>query len=239
MGKGFLEFIEDADPDVLCIQETKIQEKQLTQELRNPLGYFSEWSFADRAGYSGTATFSKVKAGRVVKELDREGFGHEGRLLLTEFDDFVLVNVYIPNGGRGPDLVKFKLDFYDEMLEMLEKLRAEGKNVIVCGDFNTAHKPVDLARPRENENVTGFLPIERAWLDKFVAAGYVDVFRELNPDAIDSYTWWSYRSGARERNVGWRIDYFFVNKEFLPRVKKAWILSDVHGSDHCPIGLEI
>lgn len=239
MDKGFLDFLEKESPDALCIQESKIQEKQLTQELRNPLGYFSEWSFAQRPGYSGTATFSKVKANYVAHGLGRDGFDHEGRMVVTEFDEFVLVNVYIPNGGRGPDLVKFKLDFYDEMLGMLEKLRAEGKNLVICGDFNTAHKEVDIARPSENENVSGFLPVERAWLDKFVAAGYVDVFRELNPDAIDAYTWWSYRSGARERNVGWRIDYFFVNREFLPHVKKAWILADVNGSDHCPIGLEV
>jgi len=239
MKKDFLGFLEKEDPDVLCVQETKIRGKQLTQELLNPLGYYSHWSHAERAGYSGTAIFSKEKPKQVIYELGRDGFDHEGRMIVSEFDGFTVVNVYIPNGGRGPELVKFKLDYYDEMLEMLEKLRSEGHNLVVCGDFNTAHHPIDLARPRENEKTTGFLPVERAWLDKFVAAGYVDTFRHLNPDKAGAYTWWSYRSGARERNVGWRIDYFFVNEEFLPHVKDAFILADAMGSDHCPIGIEL
>jgi exodeoxyribonuclease III len=244
MKKGFLEFLEAEEPDALCLQETKIKEAQLTQELQNPLGYFSNWAHAERAGYSGVVTFSKERPETVQIELGNGKHDNEGRLVLTEFgggsgDGFVLVNVYIPNGGRGEDRIKFKLDYYDEMLDVLEKLRRDGKNVVVCGDFNTAHHPIDLARPRENEKVTGFLPVERAWLDKFTAAGWVDVFRHLHPDEYDAYTWWSFRSGARERNVGWRIDYFFVNEEFLGKVKKAWILSDVYGSDHCPIGLEL
>jgi exodeoxyribonuclease III len=256
--KDFLGIIEREDPDVICLQESKIQAHQLTQEMRdlrsmlNPMGYFSEWAHAERAGYSGVVTFSKEKPRQVVRELSGvsesmgKRFDDEGRLIITEFfpegrpqDGFTLVNVYIPNGGRGPDLVKFKLDYYDAMLDMLEKLRREGHNLVICGDFNTAHHPIDLARPRENENVTGFLPVERAWLDKFEAAGYVDTFRHFNPEEAGAYTWWSYRSAARERNVGWRIDYFFVNEEFLPQVKSSRIRSDIFGSDHCPLELVI
>ena len=239
MKKGFLDFLEEEGADALCLQETKIKEGQLTQEMMNPLGYFSNWAHAEKAGYSGVATFSKERPEAVQVELGNGRHDGEGRLVMTEFEDFVLVNVYIPNGGRGEDRIKFKLDYYDEMLDMLEKLRKAGKNVVVCGDFNTAHNPIDLARPRENEKNTGFLPVERAWLDKFTKAGWVDVFRHLHPETYDAYTWWSFRSGARERNVGWRIDYFFVNEEMLDKVKKAWILSDVMGSDHCPIGLEL
>jgi len=239
MQKEFLDFLEKEDPDVLCVQETKIKEAQLTQELLNPLGYYSVWSHAERAGYSGVATFSKVKAKAVQKELGNGVHDGEGRLLVTEFEGFTLVNVYVPNGGRGDDRIQFKLDYYDEMLDMLKKRRKKGENVIICGDFNTAHKAIDLARPRENENVTGFLPVERAWLDKFTGMGWVDTFREKHPEKYDAYTWWSYRSAARERNVGWRIDYFFVNEEALGLVKKAWILDEVLGSDHCPIGLEL
>ena len=237
--KGFLDLLERESPDALCVQETKISPTQITQELQNPAGYYSQWVSANRPGYSGVATFSKQKPLHVQKELGNGRHDSEGRLLLTEFPNFVLVNVYIPNGGLGDHRIQYKLDYYDEMLDFLERLRAKGKNLVICGDINTAHEEIDLARPKENENVTGFLPVERAWLDKFIAAGYVDTFRHFHPEEFDAYTWWSYRSGARVRNVGWRIDYFFVNKEFLPHVKKAWILSSVGGSDHCPIGLEI
>ncbi len=239
LGKDFLGFMERSDPDVLCIQESKIQPSQLTQEMLNPLGYYSEWTCADRPGYSGVATFSKVKAKHVQKELGNGRHDGEGRLLLTEFDGFTLVNLYLPNGGQGDHRIAYKLDYYDELLDFLERLRKQGHNLVICGDFNTAHTEIDLAHPKENEDVTGFLPVERAWLDKFIAAGYVDTFRHFHPDEPDNYTWWSYRTAARKRNVGWRIDYFFVNKEFLPHVKRSWILSEVEGSDHCPIGLEI
>lgn len=244
--KGFVEFMEREKPDVLCVQETKIQPVQLTQELQNPLGYYSEWVSADRPGYSGVASFSREKPVHVQKELGNGRHDGEGRLLLTEYNapgmpggTVTVVNLYIPNGGQGDHRISYKLDYYDELLDFLERLRKAGKNLVICGDFNTAHTEIDLARPAENEGVTGFLPVERAWLDKFVAAGYVDTFRALNPDARDAYSWWSYRTAARQRNVGWRIDYFFVPRELLPRVKRAWILADVEGSDHCPIGLEV
>lgn len=239
LGKGFLGFLEREEPDALCIQESKIQIAQLTQEMLNPLGYYSEWVSAERPGYSGVATFSKGKAKSVQKELGNGRHDGEGRLLLTEFEGFTLVNLYLPNGGQGDHRIAYKLDYYDELLDFLERLRKQGHNLVICGDFNTAHTEIDLAHPKENEDVTGFLPVERAWLDKFIAAGYVDTFRHFHPDEPENYTWWSYRTAARKRNVGWRIDYFFVNKEFLPHVKRSWILSEVEGSDHCPIGLEI
>lgn len=245
LGKGLLNVLEQENPDILCVQETKIQLVQLTQELINPLGYYSEWVCANRPGYSGVATFSKKKSTRVQKELIDGRYSGEGRLLLTEHDvpglkaGVTLVNVYIPNGGMGDHRIQYKLDYYDEMLDFLEKLRKQGRNLIICGDFNTAHTEIDLARPHENENITGFLPVERAWISKFIASGYVDTFRTLHPEAHDAYTWWSFRTAARKRNVGWRIDYFFVNKEFSPHVKKSQMLHEVHGSDHCPLLLEI
>ncbi|QQR54844.1 exodeoxyribonuclease III [Candidatus Peregrinibacteria bacterium] len=244
--KGFFDFMERENADVLCIQETKIQSHQLTQEMINPLDYYSQWVSAERAGYSGVATFSKIKALHVEKELRNGRHDGEGRLLLTELPcpelpggTVTVVNLYLPNGGQGDHRITYKLDYYDELLDFLQRLRKEGKNLVICGDFNTAHTEIDLARPQENVGVTGFLPVERAWLDKFVAAGYVDTFRHFNPDVFDAYTWWSYRTAARVRNVGWRIDYFFVTQDLLPYVKRAWILSEVPGSDHCPIGLEI
>ncbi len=234
----FLEKMQQWDPDCLSLQESKIQEHQVTQELLNPLGYYSSWAFADRAGYSGVVTYSKVKPLRVQKEL--LGAHHnEGRLILTEFENFTLINIYIPNGGQGDHRIQYKLDYYDELLDFLEDLRKKDPRIVICGDFNTAHNPIDLARPKENEQVTGFLPVERAWIDKFLKAGYVDTFRRLHPDQADAYSWWSYRGGARDRNVGWRIDYFFTTEEFFPHVKKSEILADIYGSDHCPLLLEL
>ena len=235
--KGLLPFMEREKADVYSFQETKIQEKQLTLDLINPMAYHSVWDFAQRPGYSGVVTYSKEKPVQEKIGLGVEGYDHEGRIVATEFKDFILLNVYVPNGGMGDHRVKFKMDYYDHMLDVLERYRKAGKNVVITGDFNTAHTEIDLARPQENVNVSGFLPIERAWMDKFVSHGYVDVFRHFNPDVRDAYTWWSFRTAARKRNVGWRIDYFFVNKEFLSSVKSARILADVEGSDHCPVEL--
>jgi exodeoxyribonuclease-3 len=242
--KDFEGVMEREDADVFCIQENKIQSNQLTQEMINPLGNFSQWAHAERKGYSGVTTFSKEKPSHVQIELGNGKHDSEGRLILTEHEladgtPFSLINVYIPNGGQGDHRIAFKLDYYDEMLDFLQKLRAEGKNVVICGDFNTAHKEIDLARPKQNVGVTGFLPVERAWMDKFVGAGYVDVWRHLNPETPNMYTWWSYRSGARQRNVGWRIDYFFCNEEFLDRVQDCEIYTEVDGSDHCPLMLRL
>ncbi len=165
-------------------------------------------------------------------------FDHEGRFQRFDFDDFILLNLYWPNGGMGEDRLQFKLEFYDTFLDYSNNLRDEGNNLVICGDLNTAHKPIDIARPKENEKVSGFMPIEREWIDKFLDNGYVDTFRMFNGQP-EQYTWWSYRTRARDRNVGWRLDYFFVNEEFKDNVIDSYILSDVMGSDHCPIGLNI
>lgn len=237
--KNFLNFLAKEDADLVCIQESKIQSDQVTPDIQNPLDYKSEWVCANRKGYSGVTIYYKKNPLYVQKELGNGEGRHdgEGRLILFEYEEFTLVNVYIPNGGQGDHRIEFKLNYYDEMFDFLERLRKEGRNLVICGDFNTAHTEIDLARPKENENVTGFLPVERAWLDKFTSAGYVDCWRHFNPDKTDKYTWWSYRTAARKRNVGWRIDYFFVNEEFLPKVKSAEILDQIDGSDHCPLRL--
>ncbi|MEK9166986.1 MAG: exodeoxyribonuclease III [Patescibacteria group bacterium] len=237
--KGMLEFLERENPDIFCIQESKAKPKQLSEEVLNPSGYYSVWNSAERPGYSGVAIFSKKKPIRTELSMGVQEFDHEGRFILTEFEDFVLMNLYFPNGGMGDHRVKYKLDFYDQLLDIAERLRKEGKNLIICGDYNTAHKEIDLARPKENEGISGFLPIERAWLDKFVSYGYVDTFRNFYPELTDAYTWWSMRTYARPRNIGWRIDYFFVNKEFLSRVDDSYILTEIEGSDHAPIVLKL
>lgn len=236
--KGFFDYLHSEKPDVLCIQETKADKKQLTEEILSPKGYKTFWSSAEKKGYSGVALFTSVEPKMSITDFGIKKFDEEGRVIQADFDDFILFNVYFPNGQKDDQRLKYKMDFYEELFEYINQLKNNGKNVIVCGDYNTAHKPIDLANPKANEKNSGFLPQEREWLDKIVDFGYVDVFREFNKEP-ENYTWWSYRFGARKRNIGWRIDYFFVNKEFMPKIKNCVIQSDVMGSDHCPVLLEI
>jgi exodeoxyribonuclease III len=238
--KGNWDWLLIDQPDIFCFQETKCTVDQLPPEIAAPKGYHAFFdSPKEKKGYSGVAIYSKIKPEKVEFVLGLPHLDIEGRLIAAYFKDFVLLTVYFPNGGGGPERLKYKLDFYDEFLKFIEKLRKAGKSIIFCGDINTAHEEIDLARPKENEENTGFLPEERAWLDEVVNAGYVDVYRHFNPTKTGAYTYWDMKTAARERNVGWRIDYFFVSPDLLPRIKKAEILSQVFGSDHCPILLEI
>ncbi len=236
--KGLFNWFKKESPDILCLQEIKALPEQVPPHLRNAPGYYVFLNPAERKGYSGVATFTKEKPIDIKTGFGIEKFDCEGRTLITEFPSFTLFNIYFPNGKKNQGRLDYKLDFYDTFLGYADNLKAEGKNIIVCGDFNTAHKEIDLARPKENEKISGFLPVERAWIDTFIDHEYVDTFRYLNKEP-DQYSWWDMKTRARERNVGWRIDYFFVNKEFMSHVKKAFILQDVTGSDHCPIGIEI
>lgn len=228
--------------DILAFQETKAEQKQVEGQVEESLrclpGYASYWLAARRKGYSGVAVFSRPQPLAVHEDLPDELWRGEGRLLHLEYPAFHFMNVYFPNGQNGEERLQYKLGYYDAFLRYAEEQRAS-KPIVVCGDFNTAHKPIDIARPKENEETSGFLPIERAWMDRFCEAGYVDTFRLINGNKPDEYSWWSFRSMARERNVGWRIDYFFVSKELAPNVRNAWIEQGVYGSDHCPIGLEL
>jgi len=236
--KGLFDFIKKESPDILCLQEIKATQEQLPPHLKNPPGYHSFFNSAEKGGYSGVATYTKEKPIDVKTGFGIEKFDKEGRILITKFPFFTLFNIYFPNGKQSKDRLDYKLKFYDTFLDYAYELKNKKNNIVVCGDFNTAHKEIDLARPKENEKISGFLPIERAWIDRFIEHGYVDTFRYYNKQP-NQYTWWDMKSRARERNVGWRIDYFFVNKEFMPNVKKAFIMQDVMGSDHCPIGIEI
>jgi exodeoxyribonuclease-3 len=235
-GKGFLEWLHGESPDILCVQETKARPDQLGEELQEPHGYHVYWNYPERKGYSGVATFTKEKPVGVQNGLGIPKFDIEGRVIIAEYPDFILLNVYFPNGKQNEDRLKYKMDFYEAFLEFVDPLKANGAKLVICGDFNTAHKKVDLARPKENEKVSGFLTIERAWMDKFVAHGFIDTFRQFNKES-DQYTWWDLKSRARERNVGWRIDYFFVTENLLPSVSNAFIMPQVMGSDHCPVGI--
>lgn len=238
--KGNFADILKKDADILCLQETKVEETQLPDEVRAPKGYHAYFSHSKmRKGYSGVAVYSKIKPEKVEEGMGLKDMDQEGRLLVLYFKDFVLLNCYFPNGGGGDVRLKYKLDFYDAFLSFTENLRKKGHKVIICGDVNTAHEAVDLARPKANEKNTGFLPEERAWIDEVIYHGYLDIYRHLHPNTKDVYTYWDMKTSARDRNVGWRIDYFFITPDLLPRVKQATMLTDFYGSDHCPILMEI
>jgi len=236
--KGFYEWLKKESPDILCLQETKATPEQVSPQLKNTPNYNIYWSSAEKKGYSGVGTYTKKKPSSIKNGFGIDKFDNEGRILILEFPEFILFNIYFPNGKKNQERLDFKLDFYDTFLAYADVLKNKGRNIIVCGDFNTAHKEIDLARPKENSNISGFLPIERAWLDTFIDHGYVDTFRYFNQKP-GQYSWWDYKTKARERNIGWRIDYFFINKEFLSHLKKGFILQDVMGSDHCPVGIKI
>jgi len=234
--KGFVKWLAKGSPDVLCVQETKASPDQLSKCLLEPPGYSAFWSSAQKKGYSGVVTYAKARPASAASGIGIPEFDREGRIVVTEHPNFHLFNVYFPNGKQSEARLDYKLDFYRRFLAHIEKLRNLGHNIVVCGDYNTAHKEIDLAHPKENEDVSGFLPIERAWMDELVDTGYVDTFRHFHKEP-GRYTWWDYKTRARERNIGWRLDYFFVNRELMPSVKDAFILDHVEGSDHCPVGI--
>lgn len=236
--KGLTDWLGETSPDILCLQETKAQREQLDNHLAQPDGYTAYWNSAEKKGYSGVVTYSKTEPLAVKYGLGLEQYDGEGRVIETEYEGFILFNIYFPNGKRDLSRVGYKLAFSDAVLDRCETLKAQGKNLIICGDYNTAHKEIDLRYPKANQKTTGFLPEERAWIDKFIAHGYVDTLRQFNQEE-GQYTWWTYRLDARNRNIGWRIDYFFVNESFMSQVKDAFILPGILGSDHCPLGIEI
>ena len=233
----FLEWLAAAQPDILALQETKCRPEQLPDELRQPPGYTTYWASAERSGYSGVALYTRREPLWVQPGLGFEDYDREGRTLVANYGDFVLINAYFPNGGRDHLRVPYKMRYKADFLAYCNQLRAAGREVVFCGDVNTSHQDIDLARPRQNVNTTGFLPEERAWIDEVVAQGYVDTFRARYPDQTGAYTWWAQVTYSREKNVGWRLDYFFVSPTLWPRVVDATIHPDVAGSDHCPVGL--
>ena len=235
MGKGFPEFVEQAAPDVLCLQETKLQSGQLALELP---GYRQYWNYAEKKGYSGTAIFSRREPLAVTYGLGLEEHDHEGRVITLEFEDFFLVTVYTPNAQEKLARIDYRLQWERAFREFLTGLDAR-KPVVVCGDMNVAHQEIDLKNPGPNRGNAGFSDQEREAFGQLLEAGFTDTFRLLHPDATGAYSWWSYRFHAREKNAGWRIDYFLVSRRLETRVKQADILAEVQGSDHCPVLLEL
>lgn len=237
--KGFLDWLQQTQPDILAVQETKCHPDQVDDAVRQPDGYHSIWAVAERGGYSGVALYTRRRPLSVQVGLGIPAYDREGRTIVADYGNFVLIAAYFPNGSRDHSRVPFKMAYKEAFLDFCNRLRAEGRGVIFCGDVNTAHQVIDLARPRQNQNTTGFLPEERAWIDKVLDQGYIDTFRALHPDETGAYSWWTYIGGARERNVGWRLDYFFVSPDLWPRVVSAAIHPEVQGSDHCPVSLTI
>lgn len=236
--KGLLDWVSEHSPDVLCLQEIKARPEQIPAEGREVPGYSVDWNPAQRPGYSGVATFTRQAPLEVMYGLGDGRFDDEGRVIRSTYEDFILYNIYFPNGQRGQERVSYKLDFYARLLEDLDRLHAAGKQVIITGDFNTAHREMDLANPRENATTSGFLPEERVWIDYYLEHGFVDAFRVLYPERVQ-YTWWTYRFGARARNVGWRLDYYLVSEPLMSRVVDVEIHDGVMGSDHCPVTLHL
>lgn len=235
---GFLKWFDSEQADVVCLQEIKATPDVLSEELLHPKGYHSYWHPAQKAGYSGTAIYSKTEPTNIRYGMGIPEFDSEGRVIEAEFGELSVISAYFPNSQRDHARLGYKLKFCDAMFHHLERLRSAGKHVVLCGDYNIAHRAIDLRNPKSNEKNAGFLPEERDWMERFLSTGYVDAFRHFEPGA-GHYTWWSYRPGVREKNVGWRIDYHCVNRELTDRLKSSVILADVRGSDHCPVRLEL
>ena len=237
--KGFLDWLDERQPDILCLQETKAHLAALPPELKVQEGYHLTYEIGERKGYSGTSTWSRRQPKDVKHGIEKgAAFDREGRILHHQFPDFHLFNVYFPNGKKDAERLQYKLDFYEAFQERCQDLLNQGEAIVVCGDVNTAHKEIDLARPKENRKTSGFLPEECAWMDRFLDAGFIDCYRHLYPDEV-CYSWWSMRSGARQRNVGWRLDYFFISENLLPVLKDCRMYTEDMGSDHCPVMLEL
>ena len=235
MQKGFLDFFDTVNADIVCLQETKLQEGQIQWPRED---YHAYWNYAEKKGYSGTAVFSREEPLSVTRGIGIEEHDHEGRVLTLEYPSFYLVNVYTPNSQRELTRLEYRMQWEDAFRAYLNGLR-QHKPVAVCGDMNVAHTEIDLKNPKSNRNNAGFTDAERGKMTELLDSGWIDTFRYFHPDQTDAYSWWSYMFHAREKNVGWRIDYFLVSSELAPRLKAASIHSDILGSDHCPVELQI
>ena len=239
LSKGALNDVKKHKPDVLCLQEIKVKPEQLSEEQTGEMeGFHGFWNSAQRPGYSGVATFSRGLPDFNTVGLGDERFDTEGRTIRTDFEGITLLNIYVPNGQRDQTRLKYKLDFYAKLLEICDDLHDTGRQIIICGDINTAHQPIDLRNPKQNEKTSGFLPEERAWIDKYLEHELIDIYREVHGERVQ-YTWWTYRVNARQRNIGWRLDYFLISKDLINKVKDVIIYDEIEGSDHCPIGLDV
>lgn len=239
MKKGFKESVMELDPDILFIQETKMQEDQLVEEIfLKELGYTLTMHSGVRKGYSSVAVYTRIPVDEIIKGSGIEEYDVEGRVIQVNVKDYAIFGIYFPNGGRGDERLAYKMRFYDDLLAKFDALKESGKKVIITGDFNVAHNEIDLANPETNQKTSGFLQIERDWFTKLLSHGFVDAWRARNPEEV-KYTWWDQRFRARDRNAGWRIDYFVVSENVLEDVDDLTIYNDIMGSDHCPLSLTL
>ncbi len=236
--RGLLEWLSETGADVYCLQETKAHPDQVDESLREPQSFHTFWACAERRGYSGVALFVRREPLEVTAGLGLPRFDSEGRVLSARYPQFLLFNVYFPNGKMNDERLQYKMDFYEEFLGRLVALRDRGERIVICGDYNTAHTEIDLSHPKENVKVSGFLPQEREWMDRLAGHGFIDTFRMFHADG-GHYTWWDLKTRARERNIGWRLDYFFVSDNLAGAVRDAAIHPEVFGSDHCPVSLTL
>jgi exodeoxyribonuclease-3 len=237
LNKGLWERLEQEQPDVVCLQEIKARPEQVAAEFHEHFNQHSVyWNPAEKLGYSGVAAFSSYTPISFDLGIGNPEFDQEGRVIRLRFPDFWLFNVYFPSGQRGMERVEFKLRFYAELLDICDAMHAAGERIVICGDFNTAHSEIDLRHPKANQNTSGFLPEERAWVDKYLQHGFVDIYRYLYPDRVQ-YTWWTYIANARKNNTGWRLDYFLISEAMVPWIKDVVIHTDIMGSDHCPVSM--
>ena len=235
--KGFADWLEQENPDVICLQEIKAMENQFDVKLFDELGYESFWYPAQKKGYSGVAILSKFPVENVKFGIDNEHFDNEGRVLQIDFEKVSIISLYLPSGTNASRL-GYKFNFMDQFQLHIDNLKEKYPNLLICGDYNICHKSIDIHDPVRNKNVSGFLPEERLWLDKFISKGYIDSFRYFNPEP-NKYSWWSYRANSREKNKGWRIDYIMVSESLEKKISQSFILNQIYHSDHCPIGIEI
>ena len=236
--KGIDKWIKDYSPEVMCFQEIKAKPEQFDPSIFESMGYQCVWNSAERAGYSGVGVLFKKQPTNIKYGLGDPKFDTEGRVIWLSYPDFELFNIYFPNGGRSLERVPFKLEFYEQLLKICDSLHTENKNIIITGDFNTAHNEIDLKNPKANQKNTGFLPEERIWIDYYLKHGFIDIYRHLYPDRIQ-YTWWTYRMNARQKGVGWRLDYFLISQKLLEKVRDVIIHEDIKGADHCPVSLQL
>ena len=238
ISKGFFEWLQDENPDIICIQETKMQEDQVDKLSIEALGYHQYWNMAEKKGYSGLGILTKIKPDSHSFGMNIKKFDREGRLIRLDFKDFTLLNSYFPSGSSGDERQAFKMEYLSDMEIYLEELKKERPQIILCGDYNICHKPIDINHPERHKKSSGFLPEEREWMDRFVESGFVDTFREFDKSA-EKYSWWSYRANSRVKNLGWRIDYHMITENLKPDLMNAGIMPDVKHSDHCPVWIEM
>jgi len=238
INKGFLDWLGEESPDVLCIQETKAQPEQVNMDDFHSMGYHDYWHSARKKGYSGVLLLSRGEPDHVETGMGHEGYDAEGRVIRADFGDLSILNVYIPSGTTGDIRQEIKMKFLDDFLIYLTALRKKRPKLLVCGDFNIAHREIDIHNPKGNKNSSGFLPEERAWMDTYLDSGFVDSYRHKNPDVV-KYSWWSFRSNAREKNLGWRLDYLMLTNELVPLINAAGIINEARHSDHCPVWVEL